>query len=104
MDLTTALQNLMIFVIEFLGESKKVSKDVVKNQLQQWIEHQASFIKALFRNFCWESFVIKLKVYKKAAGCIVFFRGFYIGAVCTDEETSKSELQMEWKKNNSVLG
>jgi hypothetical protein len=52
MDLTTALQNLMIFVIEFLGETKKVSKDVVKNQLQQWIECQASFIKALFRKFC----------------------------------------------------
>jgi hypothetical protein len=42
-------------VIEFLGETKKVSKDVVKNQLQQWIEHQAAFIKALFSNFCWES-------------------------------------------------
>jgi hypothetical protein len=55
MDFTTALQNLMIFVIEFLGETKKVSKDVVKNQLQQWIECQASFIKALFRKFCWES-------------------------------------------------
>jgi hypothetical protein len=55
MDLTTALQNLMIFVIEFLDETKKVSKDVVKNQLQQWIECQASFIKALFRDFCWES-------------------------------------------------
>jgi len=28
---------------------------VIKNQLQQWIDRQASFIKALFCELCWES-------------------------------------------------
>lgn len=55
MDFITALHNLMRFVLEFFGETKKVSIETVKSQLQQWIDQQASFIKALFKNFCWES-------------------------------------------------
>ncbi len=55
MDLITALQNLMAFMIDLVNEMKSVSVETVKNQLQQWIERQASFIKALFCNFCWES-------------------------------------------------
>jgi hypothetical protein len=34
---------------------------MVKNQLQQWISRQAAFIKALFSNFCWESWVTYLE-------------------------------------------
>lgn len=55
MDLTTALQNLISFVIKFIEDMNSVSTETVKNQLQQWIDQQASFIKALFNNFCWES-------------------------------------------------
>lgn len=55
MDLITALQNLMSFVIKFMQDLNSVSTETVKNQLQQWIDQQAAFIKALFCNFCWES-------------------------------------------------
>lgn len=55
MDLITALQNLMTFMIDLVNEIKSISVEIVKNQLQQWISQQASFIKALFSNFCWES-------------------------------------------------
>ncbi len=55
MDLITALQNLMAFMIDLVNENKSVSVETVKNQLQQWIERQAAFIKALFSNLCWES-------------------------------------------------
>jgi len=55
MDLITALQNLMTFMIDLVNEIKSVSVEIVKNQLQQWIGRQAAFIKALFSNFCWES-------------------------------------------------
>jgi hypothetical protein len=55
MDLTTALQNLISFVIKFIKDLNSVSIETVKNQLQQWINQQASFIKTLFNDFCWES-------------------------------------------------
>jgi hypothetical protein len=55
MDLITALQNLINFVLDWANEVKSVSANMVKNQLQQWISRQAAFIKALFSNFCWES-------------------------------------------------
>lgn len=55
MDLITALQNLINFVLDWANEVKSVSVNMVKNQLQQWISRQAAFIKALFSNFCWES-------------------------------------------------
>ncbi len=55
MDLITALTNLMIFVVKSVEGIKSVSTDTVKNQLQQWINQQAAFIKGLFKNFCWES-------------------------------------------------
>jgi hypothetical protein len=55
MDLITALQNLINFVLDWANEVKSVSVNMEKNQLQQWISRQAAFIKALFSNFCWES-------------------------------------------------
>ncbi len=55
MDLATALQNLMSFVVEFADDIKSATTETVKSQLQQWIDQQATFIKALFADFCWES-------------------------------------------------
>jgi len=55
MDLITALQNLMSYVIKFMKDTYSVSTETGKNQLQQWIELQTAFIKGLFSNFCWES-------------------------------------------------
>jgi len=55
MDLATALQNLMSLVVELTGEAKSIATETIKSQLQQWIEQQATFIKALFADFCWES-------------------------------------------------
>ena len=55
MDLITALQNLMSLVVEIANGIATDTTDIVKCQLQQWINQQASFIKALFTDFCWES-------------------------------------------------
>ncbi len=55
MDLTTALQSLMSLFVELTGEVTSATKETVKSQLQQWIEQQSTFIKALFADFCWES-------------------------------------------------
>jgi len=55
MDLITALQNLMSLVVEVANGIATATTDTVKCQLQQWINQQASFIKALFTDFCWES-------------------------------------------------
>lgn len=55
MDLVTALQNLMSLVIEISNDIAISKIDTIKCQLQQWINQQASFIKALFTDFCWES-------------------------------------------------
>jgi hypothetical protein len=55
MDLATALQNLMSLVVELGSDITRSTTDTIKCQLQQWINQQASFIKALFTDFCWES-------------------------------------------------
>lgn len=55
MDLITALQNLMSIVVEVANDLATATTETVKNQLQQWINQQATFIKALFADFCWES-------------------------------------------------
>lgn len=55
MDIKTALQKLMGLFIEYLNSTKSATKDKTKLQPQYWIAAQASFIKALFMNLCWES-------------------------------------------------
>jgi hypothetical protein len=55
MDTKTALQNLMGLFVEHLNGTKSATKDKTKLQLQYWIADQATFIKALFMNLCWES-------------------------------------------------
>lgn len=59
MDLETALQGLMsLFVKQIKEQIKGASSEYIssiKNQLQYWIDQQASYIKALFVNLCWES-------------------------------------------------
>lgn len=55
MDLTTALQSLMGLFVEQLKSAGIKKLRTVKSQLQQWIDSQASFIKALFMDFRWES-------------------------------------------------
>lgn len=55
MELTTALQSLMGLFLEQLNAVGFKKSIVIKNQLQQWIDCQASFIKALFGELCWES-------------------------------------------------
>ena len=53
-DLATALQSLMGLFVEHINAVSE-SIDSMKNQLQYWIDQQASFIKALFMDLCWES-------------------------------------------------
>lgn len=55
MDLVKALKNLMNFIITSIDGTKSLSTEAIKSQLLQWINQQASCIKALFNNFCWES-------------------------------------------------
>jgi len=55
MDLITALQNLMSIVVEVANGLATAKTETIKCQLQQWINQQATFIKALFTDFCWES-------------------------------------------------
>lgn len=54
MDLVTALKGLMSLFVEQLNTGSSNIK-TVKNQLQYWINQQASFIKALFNDLSWES-------------------------------------------------
>tara|TARA_Y100001933_G_C18943793_1_gene540727 strand:- start:2 stop:1360 length:1359 start_codon:yes stop_codon:yes gene_type:complete len=55
MDLETALQNLMSLFVEQLNIAKSTTTNSIKCQLQHWISEQASFIKVLFADLCWES-------------------------------------------------
>ncbi|MGV8905735.1 MAG: hypothetical protein ACOH15_03950 [Acetobacterium sp.] len=55
MALSTALQSLMSLFVEQLNIASFKKSVLIKNQLQQWIDSQASFIKALFSQLCWES-------------------------------------------------
>lgn len=54
MDLKTALQSLMGLFVEQMKDVSQ-NKETVKNQLLQWINQQASYIKALFADLRWES-------------------------------------------------
>ncbi|MBU4540597.1 MAG: transposase, partial [Firmicutes bacterium] len=55
MSLSTALQSLMSLFVEQLNLVGSRKSTLLKNQLQQWIDSQASFIKALFGQLSWES-------------------------------------------------
>jgi Transposase DDE domain. len=55
MALSTALQSLMSLFVEQLNLVGSRKSTLLKNQLQQWIDSQASFIKALFGQLGWES-------------------------------------------------
>lgn len=55
MDFITALKNLMNLMVELANDMKSSTTKTIKSQLQQWIGQQATCIKALFADFCWES-------------------------------------------------
>lgn len=55
MELSTALQSLMGLFVEHLNQSDCLESEIIKNQLRQWIDSQALFIKALFKDLSWES-------------------------------------------------
>lgn len=55
MDITTALQNLMSLFIEQVKTVGGKASTAIKSQLQQWIDGQPLFIKALFAELSWES-------------------------------------------------
>lgn len=55
MDLVTALQSLMSLFMEQLNSVVSENIETVKCQLQQWVDQQATYIKALFTDLSWES-------------------------------------------------
>lgn len=55
MDLTTALQSLMGLFVDHVNTKNSTTNESIKNQLMQWINSQALFIKALFKDLNWES-------------------------------------------------
>lgn len=55
MDLTTALESLMGLFVDPINTETSTTGTVIKSQLIQWIDSQAIFIKALFKDLNWES-------------------------------------------------
>lgn len=55
MDLTNALQSLMALFVEQISTLSADITDCIKNKVTDWVNSQATFIQALFRNICWES-------------------------------------------------
>lgn len=55
MTFSTALKSLMGLFVEHLNTVGSQKSTLLKIQLQQWIDSQASFIKALFGQLRWES-------------------------------------------------
>lgn len=55
MDLTNALQNLMALFVEQISTPSADITDCIKSKVTDWVNSQATFIQALFRNICWES-------------------------------------------------
>ncbi|MEG0353383.1 MAG: transposase, partial [Cellulosilyticaceae bacterium] len=55
MDLTAALESLMGLFVDHINTETGTTGDVIKSQLMQWINSQAIFIKALFKDLQWES-------------------------------------------------
>lgn len=54
-EYSTALQSLMGLFVEHIKSTTTKGKKLVQRQLQHWITQQASYIKALFAELCWES-------------------------------------------------
>lgn len=55
MDLANALQILMaLFVEQFSAFAADITA-CIKSKVTEWINSQAAFIQALFKNICWES-------------------------------------------------
>ncbi|MEG0502518.1 MAG: IS200/IS605 family transposase [Cellulosilyticaceae bacterium] len=55
MDLTAALESLMGLFVDYINTETSTTGEVIKSQLIQWINSQAVFIKALFKDLNWES-------------------------------------------------
>lgn len=55
MDLTTALQSLMVLFVEHISTLPADVAACIKSKVTDWISSQAAFIQALFGNICWES-------------------------------------------------
>lgn len=55
MDLTTALESLMGLFVDHISTETSTAGTAIKSQLIQWINSQAIFIKALFKDLKWES-------------------------------------------------
>ena len=55
MDLTNALQSLMALFVEHISTLSADITSLIKSKVTEWMMSQASFIKALFGNICWES-------------------------------------------------
>ncbi len=55
MDLTTALQSLMVLFVEHISTLSVDVTACIKSKVTDWMNSQAAFIQELFRNICWES-------------------------------------------------
>ena len=55
MNLTNALQSLMVLFVEHISTLSADITSVLKSKVIEWIASQATFIQALFGNICWES-------------------------------------------------
>lgn len=55
MDLTNALQSLMALFVEHISTLSADITACIKSKVTNWMDSQAAFIQALFRNICWES-------------------------------------------------
>ena len=58
MDFSIALRSLMIILTDIFKELPKKFTRMIESQLSNWIASQSSYINNLFRNLCWESWVI----------------------------------------------
>ena len=55
MDLADALQSLMALFVEHISTLSADITACVKSKVTEWMNSQAAFIQALFKNICWES-------------------------------------------------
>lgn len=55
MDLTQALQSLMALFVEQVNNYAANITTIIKSKVSEWIDSQALFIQALFRDISWES-------------------------------------------------
>ena len=55
MDLTDALQSLMALFVEHISTLSADITACVKSKVTEWMNSQAAFIQALFKDICWES-------------------------------------------------